>query len=217
VNPIAQVLEVPEFTVVGCGPGGEDYLTPRASTCIEKAQLLIGSQRLIDRFPTSRAHKLVYYTITESWLDRLETIPARPCVVLVSGDPGTSEITGVFVRRFGPRRCRVEPGVSAIQLACANLGVTWQNAAIVDVQAPTPTSLATPSSERDPWIFLMGDGRQERSLASLVEGSGRHAYLAEDLSLATQSIRGISPKEIAALAPHPRRLLVVTETALPEA
>jgi precorrin-6B methylase 1 len=178
---------------------------------------LIGSQSLLDRFHTSRAHKLVYYAITESWLDRLETIPARPCVVLVSGDPGTSDVTRVFARHFGPRRCRVEPGVSAIQLACANLGVTWQNAAIVDVQTSTPNPLASPPADRDPWIFLMGHGQREGAIASLVEGSGRHAYLAEDLSLETQSIRGISPKELSTLAPRPRRLLIVTETALPDA
>ncbi|MGC4070249.1 MAG: bifunctional adenosylcobinamide kinase/adenosylcobinamide-phosphate guanylyltransferase [Polyangiaceae bacterium] len=166
MNATDRIPEVPEFTVVGCGPGAEDYLTPRASACIERAQLLIGTQRLIDRFASSRAHKLVYYTITESWLDRIETIPARPCVVLVSGDPGTSDITGVFVRRFGPRRCRVEPGVSAIQLACANLGVTWQNAAIVDVQTSKPTSLATPSMERDPVDLL--DGRRNRGALDCV-------------------------------------------------
>ena len=39
-----------EITIVGCGPGSQEYLTPAAIGAVEKADLLIGTERLLRLF-----------------------------------------------------------------------------------------------------------------------------------------------------------------------
>jgi cobalt-precorrin-7 (C5)-methyltransferase len=207
-------ISTTEFTVVGCGPGAREYLTARATQCIARAELLAGASRLLELFPESRACRLAYSGLAESWLDRLEAMPARPCVILVTGDPGVSSLAEHAHRRFGLRRCRIEPGISTVQVVCAALGVTWQNAAIVDVHHQAPDKPMVPASDRDPWIFLMGARNGETAVSRILSKSGRNAYLAEDLSLASQSLRSTSATELSELPLHPRRIVVATKEAL---
>lgn len=35
------------ITIVGCGPGGLDYMTPAAHTALSQADVLVGATRLL--------------------------------------------------------------------------------------------------------------------------------------------------------------------------
>ncbi len=46
-------IEDQSISIVGCGPGSLDYLTPAALRAIEEAEVLVGAIRLLDLFPAS--------------------------------------------------------------------------------------------------------------------------------------------------------------------
>jgi precorrin-6B methylase 1 len=74
--------------VVGVGNEGAESLTPQARAIVEKAELLVGGQRLLDCFPGVSAERLRIGARVD---DVLATLAARRAsrrvVVLATGDP----------------------------------------------------------------------------------------------------------------------------------
>ena len=48
-----------KISIVGCGPGALEYLTPAARAAIEHADVLVGAPRLLDVFPAGRAERII--------------------------------------------------------------------------------------------------------------------------------------------------------------
>lgn len=63
-------------------------------------------------------------------LDHIEGADG-PVVVLASGDPGFFGIVRILGERLGPERLSVHPAPSAVSLAFARLGVSWDDATVV--------------------------------------------------------------------------------------
>lgn len=202
------------IVIVGVGPGSPDWLTVAARRAIDSARLLTGAQRLLDLFEHSTAAKLPFSGGIDAWLEQVahqsERIADGTLVVLVSGDPGISSLATAVLRRFGVSRCRVIAGVSSVQLACAALGLAWDNAAIVSAHGSVPDALAKELESRDPWVILMGAQGAEAFVSNLVSETGRVAYRCEDLSLPSESVRQTSCRELSELPSHPRRIVVLT-------
>ena len=58
-----------QITIVGCGPGSPEYLTPAAIAAVEKADLLIGTERLLRLFPSRPSQCVVVNSTVEQALD----------------------------------------------------------------------------------------------------------------------------------------------------
>lgn len=206
------------FTLVGVGPGSEQYLTLAARRAVEQARILTGAQRLLDLFAHASASRLVFSGSIESWLDQLsqcaEALGEGSIVVLVSGDPGVSSLAANVLWRFGRHQCRTIAGISSVQLACAALGLGWDHAAIVVAHGSLPEQLPSETDPRDPWILLMGAHGAESLAARLASQTGRTAYRCEDLSLPSERIAQVSIEELAELPTHPRRIVVLTREQL---
>lgn len=201
------------IVIVGVGPGSPDYLTDVARRAIDSARLLTGAQRLLDLFESSAAVKLPFSGSIEAWIEQVAQQLARVSegiVVLVSGDPGVSSLAAAVLRRFGLVQCRIVPGISSVQLACAALGLSWDNAVIISAHGSVPETLTKDLVSRDPWVILMGAKGAESFVSSLVSETGRAAYCCEDLSLPSESIRRIASVELKTLPSHPRRIVVLT-------
>ena len=204
------------LTIAGCGPGARCYVTRAVEQAIAEAKVLAGARTLLDRFGEVEATRLVLERTTDDWLDRVAACPDEPIVVLVSGDPGISSLSARVLSRFGRDHCRVLPGVSSVQLACARLGLSWENAAIITAHASLPERLPTALSERDPWVVLLGARGAEAFAAELGAIEERFCYVGEDLSLPTERMERTSLRELAQLPVHPRRIAVLTREALHE-
>jgi cobalt-precorrin-7 (C5)-methyltransferase len=203
----------PEIFIAGCGPGSRDYVTPRVTALAMNAQLLGGVPKLLDLFPESKARRMPQNGLTEPWLDRLEATPARPCVVLVPGDPVGDRLTEQVVARFGRALCRVEPGIGTVQLACAVLGLDCKRAACFDLQSALPKELPEKTAGHAIWLFLMGAPGAEALVAEVAEQHPQDRIsVIEDLSLPTESIVGTTSKELARMPPRARRIVVSERT-----
>ncbi len=120
-----------KLTIVGCGPGGAEYLTQQALSAVAGADVLCGPRFLLDLFPEARAERVVTGADARE-VAALVRSRMEECrvVLLVTGDPGMHSLAGPVTRLLGRERVQVVPGVSSVQLAFARLGLPWENARI---------------------------------------------------------------------------------------
>jgi len=120
--------------VVGIGPGSSDYILPIASRCIEKAKVLVGSQRALDAFaPNHIVTKVIDKDITGVLTFISEFLVTSDVVVMVSGDPGFFSLLVALKAKFGQSQLTVIPGISAMQLAFARISDVWQDAVLISM------------------------------------------------------------------------------------
>lgn len=115
------------IAVVGVTDAGASSLPAEVRALVDAAELLCGGERQLAFFPGHQGERLVIKSDIDGLVARLAS-EARPVVVLASGDPLWFGIGAVLSRRLGPERLRILPNLSALQLACARLGVPWQDA-----------------------------------------------------------------------------------------
>ena len=206
----------PRCVIAGCGPGTRNYLSAAVEQVVAQARVLAGATRLLDLFPESPAMKLPLGKTLDAWLDQLAAQFESPLVVLVSGDPGISSLAARVQRRLGRAQCRLIPGISSVQFACARLGLPWENAAIIRAHGTVPVAPPIEMSARDPWVILMGARGAESFVARLAESENRFCFVCEDLSLPTERVELMSSSQLAELSPHPRRIVVLTHESCHE-
>lgn len=158
-----------KLTVVGCGPGDPDYLTPVGLKEINHADILVGARHLLNLF-TKRLLLNKNVMLIEIGKDpqktlneiearfdkkverplRVERPPRRGnIVVAVTGDPGLFSFSKLIVNRFGSENCRIIPGISSLQMAFARIGLDWANVHIINAHGCKPSI--------DPAIFSLHD------------------------------------------------------------
>jgi precorrin-6y C5,15-methyltransferase (decarboxylating) CbiE subunit len=128
----------PTIAIVGCGPGHPDYLTAAAVKAVALAEVLVGAQRLLDLFPHHPAEMIRVDAKIEQVLEAITLRAGKRVAVLVTGDPGLASLARPIIRRFGPERCRIIPGISSVQAAFARLGLDWLDARIIDAHGKDP-------------------------------------------------------------------------------
>ncbi len=116
--------------VVGIGPGSEAYILPAALRCIQRAEILVGSQRALDDY--SKEGQITFpvtgkLSLLHAFLE--EKLKTSDVVVMVSGDTGYYSLLPYLKRSFSDTAAiQVIPGISSVQLAFARMGEVWQDA-----------------------------------------------------------------------------------------
>jgi precorrin-2/cobalt-factor-2 C20-methyltransferase len=120
-----------KLTIVGCGPGGQEYLTAQTDLAVQEAEFLCGPRFLLDLFPGAKAERVVAgadaLQVVELISPKLDT---HKVVLLVTGDPGLHSLARPVTRLLGRERVQIVPGISAVQVAFARLAVPWEKARI---------------------------------------------------------------------------------------
>ncbi len=127
-----------ECTVIGVIDAGAESLGPEARAALRAARLVVGGARLLALLEGEIAPEAERFDLTgrlTAAVARIEAALAEgaPVAVLASGDPLCHGIGAYMARRLGGDRLRIEPNLSALQLACARAGVAWHDAAICSV------------------------------------------------------------------------------------
>ncbi len=210
-------IEQPSITIVGCGPGSPDYLTPAAHAAIKKADVLVGAQRLLELFPTSPAERVVVNANIAGALDGIEARAAHQNVtILVTGDPGIFSLARRVIRRFGRGRCTVIPGVSSVQTAFARLGLDWSDAKLISAHKDAP-QVDSISLTTEKIAVLLG---REGSLRWIAENliirlpADRRIFLCENLTLSNESVREVEAAELSSLESGPTALVLIIKDDL---
>ncbi|MBI5686134.1 MAG: precorrin-6y C5,15-methyltransferase (decarboxylating) subunit CbiE [Verrucomicrobia bacterium] len=188
-----------KITIVGCGPGALDYLTPVARAAIEHAKVLVGAQRLLDLFPTQDAERIVVKADIETVLGQIAARAGQKRVVaLVTGDPGLCSLATPIVKRFGRAACQIIPGVSSVQVAFARLGLDWLDARIVTAHDKKPDTSAAALVREKKLAVLAGNDTTQPWIASLATAlaASHQVFVCENLTLPDERIRQIKPSQL---------------------
>jgi cobalt-precorrin-7 (C5)-methyltransferase len=214
----AQAVTPAPIAIVGCGPGALEYLTPAARQAIDEAEVLVGARRVLDQLPLTAAERIVVGSDIASALDALAARVGRQRIaVVVSGDPGVCSLAQPIIRRFGRAACRVLPGITAVQVAFARLGLEWFNATLLSAHAGIPPVQTAALATVEKIAILAGNPATLPWLRALGrELAASHAIIVcENLTLPDERVRRVSAEEFMGLAlPSRTIVLLVQQEAL---
>jgi precorrin-6B C5,15-methyltransferase / cobalt-precorrin-6B C5,C15-methyltransferase len=121
--------------VVGIGLDGAAGLTDSVRQIVERATLLVGSDRHLSYFPNQSASHWVLGEFTqtiEELRNRLATGESNSCiVVLVSGDPLFFGLGRLLLEQLPREQLTFHPHVSSVGLGFSRIKVPWQDALII--------------------------------------------------------------------------------------
>lgn len=113
-----------KLTLIGCGCGRES-LSAEACAAIERADLLLGSPRLLAEFPESAER--IPASSTGEILEALRQADCEEAVILFSGDSGFYSGAGTLLPELEGEEAVLLPGISSLQFLSARLKEPWQN------------------------------------------------------------------------------------------
>ena len=179
------------ITIIGCGPGSPDYVTPAARKACAAAEVAVGSERALALFPEFDRERIVMTGDVAAAIQAVERFAGKKKVaVLVTGDPGLFSLAAPFIRRFGRGACEVVPGISSIQAAFARLGLDWADAVILSAHHEKPDAAMQSLQGKEKIALLAGKRESFGWIADMCEGlEGRYAVFAcEDMTLETERV-----------------------------
>ncbi len=178
--------------VIGIGPGSPEYITPAAVELIRSADILIGGERNLQAF-AGLGKEL--FTIRNNLQEMAGFIKSRRqdsvIAVLASGDPGFYSVLEYLKKHFNKDELTVVPGISSVQLACARLCISWQDAAFYSVHGRNAGGLAELVRANDKVIILTDPDQTPAEIASELKAAGisdKKFFICENLSYSDEHV-----------------------------
>ncbi|MEX2185841.1 MAG: precorrin-6y C5,15-methyltransferase (decarboxylating) subunit CbiE [Pirellulales bacterium] len=123
----------PKIHILGLGDDGLDGLSPTARQIIERADLIVGTPRLLELAATEKNRQLVVGSDLEAAAAQIAAAAGKRIVVLASGDPLFYGVARFFCDKLGKDRFEVVPHVSSMQLAFARVKESWEDAYLANL------------------------------------------------------------------------------------
>ena len=200
-----------EICLAGIGMGSKDGQTQEVQHAIETADILLGAERMIERY-SAKIEKRPYY-MTEQILPYLEQLqknglteqkdPLR-VTVLFSGDTGfysgcrklyvaLQETVAAGALNAG---VRILPGISSVATLAARVGESYEDAAILSMHGKKLNRLSA-TVESHEKVFLLTSGSEDiRKIGHLLAEAGLtdcEVIAGYQLSYPEESIRILTP------------------------
>jgi len=185
--------------IVGCGPGGPEYVTPAAARAVAEAQAVMGAERLLRLFPESITRQFPLPSAVEPAINAAsEHLRTGSVAVLVSGDPGLFSLAKSIVDHFGGNTCEIIPAVSSLQVAFARLRLDWADTRIISAHGRIPQVSARELARSDKIAIFVGARQATPWVSRTVEElAATHAlFVCENLTLPEETVREVSAEEI---------------------
>ena len=198
--------------VVGLGMGPQD-ITAQAAQAIGQAQVLAGGRRLLAWFPQHPAPRLPITGGLEAWLEQVAQAAGQNRVtVLASGDPGHFGVAARLRARLGPSAVRVIPGITAVQAACARLGLDWQGAQVVSLHGRALELLFSALSRADLVAVYTDERHPPRELARRLLERGQEGWqmhVAQELGGLREKLDTYTLEQAASISCAPLNLVLL--------
>ena len=158
--------------IIGVLDDGVASLSRTALAHLQQAQLVIGGTRTLQLFsehidPAAQQRDLTgALTQVPEWIRSAQALNER-VVVLATGDPLCHGIAAYLASRLCIEAIQVLPNVSTLQLACARLGLPWQDMKFSSVHSKDAGDWVEGSEPSHGLYALMRDIRQNERLAIL--------------------------------------------------
>lgn len=153
--------------VVGVGGEGPVGLPLVLQNRIAQADLLCGSERLLEHWAGLRVEKMVIQANIPELVERLRRRGEARVVVLASGDPGFYGIAGTLLRYLPAEELEIVPHVTSLQLAFARAGIPWSDAIFTSAHA-RPLAEIVGWARRAPKLGILTDHKHTPALIAEV-------------------------------------------------
>lgn len=203
--------------VIGVLDDGASSLSPTALALLRRADVVVGGSRTLallddDIAPHAQRRDLTgQLSAVPGWIAAARDA-GHSSVVLATGDPLCHGIASYLASRLCIEAVEVLPNLSTVQLACARLGLAWQDARIVSVHSKDAGewrvgaepghglyALAQSLRQHDRLLVLTSPDNSPDRIARLIVAEG----LGDDFQMAVAE-RLCTPDErvVAELSPH---------------
>ena len=203
--------------VIGVLDDGAASLSPTALALLRRADVVVGGSRTLallddDIAPHAQRRDLTgQLSAVPGWIAAAREA-GQTSVVLATGDPLCHGIASYLASRLCIEAVEVLPNLSTVQLACARLGLAWQDARIVSVHSKDAGewhmgaepghglyALAQSLRQHDRLLVLTSPDNSPDRIARLIVAEG----LGDDFQMAVAE-RLCTPDErvVAELSPH---------------
>ena len=207
----------PQIIIAGCGPGHPDYLTTAVKNAVTEAEVLVGAPHLLELFAEAKATRIPVGRDIQEALTEMENQRQRQIVVLVSGDTGLFSLARSVQNHFGAQHCRLIPGISSVQVACARLGLDWNDLRIISAHGRRPEVTVNALKAWQKIAVLAGTNQASHWVADMLDqlGNGYRAFACENLTCKEEQISQMNADELrnAELASRTIILLIDQELA----
>jgi cobalt-precorrin-7 (C5)-methyltransferase len=201
-----------KLNIVGVGPGSAEYVAPIAHKTVSQAQIIIGAQRGLDLFSgdiSGETHVLTAKNLNDLLNYAIEsTKKGKNVAILSTGDPGFSGIlkSVLNTKLITPSEINVVPGVSAIQVCAAKLGLCWDEICLFTFHSGNVTAVkkvelvACLKAGRD--VMLLPDAKNflPKEIAAYLVTFGVNpntsVFICENLTLDNERIIKSSLKDV---------------------
>ncbi|NEQ47981.1 MAG: precorrin-6y C5,15-methyltransferase (decarboxylating) subunit CbiE [Leptolyngbya sp. SIOISBB] len=200
--------------VVGVGLEGAVGLAPSTLSIIQQAQILAGSDRLLNHFLEHPAQRWSLTDLPERLRQHLAQPQPDRVVVLTSGDPLFFGLGRQLLQVLPAAAITFHPHVSSVQLAFNRVKLPWQDATTISAHGRSLERLATAVKKGASPIAVLTDldntpGAIARFLQSLSLSATYNLWVCENLggpdervhqfALADVPLTGISPLNVVIL------------------
>lgn len=121
------------IAIIGLGDDGLDGLSPSARQLIEGAELLLGTDRVLELVDPTSAERQAIESDLDALVAQIERSSPRRTVLLVYGDPMFYGLARYVSDKLGKDRFQVVPHVSSMQLAFARVMESWDEAYLTNL------------------------------------------------------------------------------------
>jgi len=129
-------LSSDKVQIIGLGDDGVASLPLSSMQRMQEAELLFGGERHLSFFPSHPAQKIPIKSNLKEVAEMLKAnLGKKRMVVLASGDPNFYGIAKYLIGCLGKEAVEIIPGVSAMQLAFARIGESWEDAVLASCHA----------------------------------------------------------------------------------
>jgi len=196
---------VVKLNIIGIGPGSAEYITPLANRLVLEAQIIIGAQRSLDLFSHNRISGELHVLTANNLSDLLKYAvnsakEGKNVVILSTGDPGFSGLlkSVLNTKLLTPDEVNIIPGVSAVQICAAKLGLCWDEMCLFtfhqgNVNDTRKTELTTClRASRDVLLFPDAKSFLPKNIALYLINSGFNpntpVFICENLTLSNERV-----------------------------
>lgn len=149
------------ITLIGIGPGAEEYMTTAGQKVMETSEIIFGARRMLQLAKGYGGQRVEAYTPEQIWeCIRKRTEPLQ-AAVLLSGDisfySGARKIRQFFEAKEAWEVC-VIPGISSIAYFAARLGVALEETTIGSLHGRSCNVAAKLKHSRK--VFLLTEGKE---------------------------------------------------------
>lgn len=213
-----------EVHVVGIGLDGAAGLTDTVRQVVERATLLVGSDRLLSYFPSHPASRLVLGDFIQTIREiraQLAVADTNSCIViLATGDPLFFGLGRLLLEELPREQLTFHPHTSSVQLAFNRIKIPWQDARAISIHGRSMEPLTVALQQGVDKIAVLTDRTNTPSaiarLLVALDLSNRYEFwVCENLGGSDERVQCLSVDELSHKTFAPLNVVVLLRKSEP--